>query len=146
MGEKKLRLRILTPTRTVADESCDMVVMRTLEGDMAVLFGHEPYSAPLGYGVLRAIREGNPAGAYAVIGGFAQIYDNQVVILSSIADTPENIDKAIENIRKAKDENVLLEQNADFEMNRAETALRRSLVRYEGSAFAIIKGKSEKDG
>jgi F-type H+-transporting ATPase subunit epsilon len=134
------------PTRTVADERFDMVVMRTAEGEKGVLRGHEPCAAALAYGELRAYRGGRQEASYTVVGGLARVYGDQVVVLSPIADTTENIDRAIESIRKDRDENLRREQNADFEMNRAETALRRSLVHNEGSAFAIIKGKIEKNG
>jgi F-type H+-transporting ATPase subunit epsilon len=134
------------PTQTVADERCDMVVLRTADGDKGILRGHEPCAAALVYGPLRVYRGKQEEASYTVVGGLARVYGDQVVVLSPIADTTENIDAAIENIRRDRDENQRREQNADFEMNRAETALRRSLVHNEGSAFAIIRGKIEKDG
>ena len=36
MAKNKLRLQIITPTRSVLDSEVDSVVLRTAEGDMGV--------------------------------------------------------------------------------------------------------------
>jgi F-type H+-transporting ATPase subunit epsilon len=143
--EKGVRLRILTPGGVFADELFDMVILRAKDGDMGILPGHEPCSVALGYGTLRVRKDGARADAYAVVGGFAQVRGDQVVVLTPVADTPERLAQAIANIARDRADNKLQEQVSDLEVSRAETALRRTLVHQEGSAFAILKGQLEQD-
>lgn len=144
MADKTLRLRVLTPTRTVLDQEVDFVLLRTKEGDMGVLHGHEPSAVLLDIGVLRAYVDKKQTDILAVMGGFATVRDNQVTVMSDIAEPPDKIEAAIARRERERAENQLREQGADLEMRRAESALRRTLVQMDVSSYAIIKGKEEK--
>jgi len=138
MGQ--LQLRVLTPNRIVLDAPFDFVVLRTTEGDMGILPGHAPYSVLLDYGVLRAYTGKEPASVLAVLEGFATVGDNILTVMSAVAEPPDKIEDAIANIERERAENKALEQTADLEMHRIETALRNSLVKMDISSYSIIKG------
>ena len=127
MMTKPFRLKILTPNKTVLDKDVTAVVLRTSEGDMGILHGHEPYSALLTDGILRAYEGREQTDEIAVMGGCVMIQDNEVVVLSSLADKPEEIANDLARIERERAENVRKEQIADQEMHRAEKALRHAL-------------------
>lgn len=145
MSDQSLRLRVLTPTHTVLDREVDFVLLRTKEGDMGVLHGHEPSAVLLDIGVLRAYVDKEQTELLAVMGGFATVRDNRVTVLSDIAEPPDKIEAAIARRERDRAENQKREQGADLEMRRAESALRRTLVQMDISSYSIIKGKEEKD-
>jgi len=145
MANKAVRLRVLTPNRVVADEEFDLVIMKTIDGDKGILPGHEPCLTALDIGLLRGLRGKDDAATFKVLGGFASVHNNEVTVMSSVADAPEKIDQMIEKIKKERAENKIYEKTADVEMNRVEMALRRSLVKNDISAYAIIKGKMKKE-
>ena len=145
MGEdKKVRLKIYTPVRTVFDSDVDSVVIRTAEGDMGVLYGHEPCSVQLNYGVLRVFTGKKQSDTFAVMGGVASVYENQVIILSPVAERPDQLDNVLEEIAKERAANVLREQSSEAELQRAEMALRRALVHMDIPAHSVF-GELEKE-
>lgn len=134
------------PGKVVLDEDVEMVVLSSIGGDIGILPGHEPASIALNNGTLRVRRGGETEAALTVAGGYATVRGGAVNVMTPIADTPERIGQAIREIMAEREQNKLYEQAANTEMNRAETALRQILVRREGSSFAILKGRFEKDG
>jgi len=126
----KIRLRLVTPERKMYDDDVDMVIMRTTEGDAAFMANHIPYTALLGYGMLRILN----GGAYreaSLISGFAEVADNVVTVLSDSAEWPEEID--LNRARRAKEraERAIHDATTDIDQKLAELALRRANVRIE---------------
>ena len=137
MPNKTIKLKILTPNRTVLDEDVSFVRLRTKEGDMGVLHGHEPYSAVLDRGILYAFEEKRQIAEIAVTGGFVMIRSNEVVVLSSLAEKPEKLAEAIANLEKERTENLRNEHLADLEMHRVEKALRSTLIQTDISPHIV---------
>jgi len=100
MADKKIEVRLLTPairsgqSQYKLECEADMVIIRTVTGDMGFLSGHEPCSVVLDSGVMRVVR-GDELDEYklAVLGGVAQMEDNVVTIISEDAEWPEDIDR-----------------------------------------------------
>lgn len=136
----KIRLRIVTPVRSMFDEEAEMVIMRGKEGDLGVLAGHIPLSVVLSYGRLRIMNDGKESVA-TLFGGFAEVTPNQVTILTQAAEWPEEID--VERATKAKEraEQRLKQSDGSVNIERAELALRRALVRLEVSSYPITHVK-----
>ena len=42
MAKNKMRLQIITPMKTILDEEVDSVILSTTEGEMGILYDHEP--------------------------------------------------------------------------------------------------------
>ncbi len=72
---------IVTPERTWLDELVDSVILPADDGELGVLHGHSPLIARLGHDELR-IRSGDVVRRYFVDGGFAQVRDDVVTILT----------------------------------------------------------------
>ena len=56
----KLHLRVVTPSKDFYDDDCDMVILKTIDGDTGILFGHQPLTTVLDLGYLR--KKVNSAG------------------------------------------------------------------------------------
>ncbi len=83
---------VVTPEQTVRERPADFVVMTLFDGEIGVLPGHTPLIGRLGYGELR-IRLGQETERYYVEGGFAEVVDNVVSILTNRAIAAEKIDE-----------------------------------------------------
>ena len=79
-----LHVVVLSPERTVYEGAADSVIVPAYNGQLGILRGHAPLMALLGEGSLR-ITSGGQELRYHVAGGFLQVADNQVTILSERA-------------------------------------------------------------
>jgi F-type H+-transporting ATPase subunit epsilon len=92
-GEKRLQCVVVTPEKTWLDELTDSVVLPAYDGELGILPGHTPVIARLGYGELRT-RKGESVQHYFVDGGFAQVRDDVVTVLTHRAIPAAQIDPA----------------------------------------------------
>ena len=94
----QLRVRLVTPERTLYDHAADAVELPATNGYMEVLYGHAPLVAELGAGDVTihggAAAEGSELVRYNVSWGFVEVLPSRVTILASDALKPEEIDKA----------------------------------------------------
>jgi len=139
MADKRIRLKVLTPSSAVLDQDVDFLVLRTVNGDMGVLPGHEPYAALLSAGVLRAFEGKEQVHVLAVLGGMATVRENQVTVMTAMAAHPDELDQELERMKKARLENARHEHSAEVEIQRVEMALRRSLMKAGLGAYPIIE-------
>lgn len=123
-----MRLQIITPMRTILDEEIESVILTTTEGEMGVLYDHEPLVALLDYKKLIYTQEGHKKQATA-LGGFVEITKDKITILTDASELADEID--LERARKAKEraEKRLGDQNMDH--LRAEIALKKALARID---------------
>ena len=84
-GAGALHVVVLSPERTVYEGEADQVVAPAFNGQLGILRGHAPLMALLGEGSLR-ITTGGQELRYTVAGGFLQVADNQVTVLSERAE------------------------------------------------------------
>jgi F-type H+-transporting ATPase subunit epsilon len=84
MPADKLTVALISPERTVFEGSADMVVAPAWDGELGVLKGHAPLLALLGDGTLR-ITDGPKETRFHVRGGFLQVVDDVVTVLSEEA-------------------------------------------------------------
>jgi F-type H+-transporting ATPase subunit epsilon len=124
-----LKVDLVSPERILYSGEAEMVIARTSDGEIAFLTGHAPFLGALGIGTVR-IHGATGAGAggveeAAVHGGFVEVRDNRVIILSDVAELASQID--VERARRAAAEaESRLRGEHDAE---AEAALRRAHVR-----------------
>ncbi len=92
-GGGVLQCIVVTPERTWLDELVDAVVLPAYDGEIGILHGHTPLIARLGYGELRT-KKGDVVQRYFVDGGFAQVRDDVVTVLTHRAIPAAQIDSA----------------------------------------------------
>jgi F-type H+-transporting ATPase subunit epsilon len=97
----QLRVRLVTPERTLFDHPAAAVELPAKNGYMEVLYGHAPLVAELGAGdvIVHGGSEAGEGGAEGVLRwnvswGFAEVLGDRVTILASDALKPEEIDVA----------------------------------------------------
>jgi len=125
----KLLLTILTPEKAfLADREADFVSFPAFDGEMGVLPGHASFVVQLKEGVLK-YKDGQKKEIFAVLSGFAEVHKNKVVILAEEAEFAKEIDeeRARQDYQKAKD--ALAMRGKDMDLDSAQAALRRAIVR-----------------
>ena len=82
----RLRVAIISPERTIYEGDADMVVAPAWDGEVGVLRGHAPMLVLLGAGEMR-VTSGGSEQRFHVEGGFMQVADDVVTVLSESAST-----------------------------------------------------------
>jgi F-type H+-transporting ATPase subunit epsilon len=95
----QLRVRLVTPERTLFENEASAVELPSKSGYFEVLYGHAPLMAELGAGDVTIHGSENPDPAssvgstrYNVSWGFVEVLPDRVTILASDALKPEEID------------------------------------------------------
>jgi len=92
----QLRVRLVTPERTLFEQAADTVELPSKTGYFEVLYGHAPLVAELGAGdvIIHGAAAGESGEArYNVSWGFVEVLGDRVTILASDALKPEEIDR-----------------------------------------------------
>ena len=87
-----LTVRVITPDKIVWDREAEEIILPSGSGQMGVLTNHAPLLTSLDIGVIR-VRPGKEWKTIAVMGGFAEVENNEVKILVNDAELGEDIDK-----------------------------------------------------
>jgi F-type H+-transporting ATPase subunit epsilon len=87
-----LDVALVSPERILYTGSAEMVVCRTPEGEIAFQPGHAPFVATLQIAPVRVILDDGTEVTAAVHGGFVEVRDNKVSVLSDVAELPAQID------------------------------------------------------
>jgi F-type H+-transporting ATPase subunit epsilon len=128
-----LNLRVITPERIELDTTCSSIQFITVDGYVGVLENHAPMVAALGIGGLAFGDEGiENKEAMFVAGGFAEVRDNVVRLVTEASERPSDIDveraaRAAERARRRLETQEAEGDALDF--LRAQAALRRAIMR-----------------
>ena len=133
---------MLSPDRTVLDEAVDMVIFRTVEGEMGVLPDHEPCVLMLDSGVMRVKRD-STMESYVISVGFALVERNSIVVTSTLAEHADRIEDVLRELEQQRLKRKTEGEQWENELTRAEMAIRRVLISNEISAYSILKGIGE---
>lgn len=129
MAENNLfTLRIITPDRVFYKGEVSMVEFNTTEGEIGVLKKHVPTTVIVSPGIL-TITEAEGTKEAALHAGFAEILQDEVVILAEIIEWPEEIDEERAEKAKERAEERLRSKTPETDILRAETALQRAMAR-----------------
>jgi F-type H+-transporting ATPase subunit epsilon len=88
-----LTVRVIAPDKTVWDAAAQEVILPSTTGQLGILSGHAPLLTALETGVMR-VRADKDWVAIALVGGFAEIENNEVTILVNGAERGDLIDQA----------------------------------------------------
>jgi F-type H+-transporting ATPase subunit epsilon len=89
-----LRVVVVTPEQTVLETTTDFVAVPVYDGELGVAPGHAPMIGRLGFGELRIGHKPATQRMY-VDGGFVQVADNVVSVLTNRALPPARLDAAV---------------------------------------------------
>jgi F-type H+-transporting ATPase subunit epsilon len=119
-----LQVELVSPDKILYSDEAEMVICRTPAGEIAFMAGHIPFLGALGIGVVRIHKEGGDVERVAVHEGFVEVKDDRVIILSDVAEMPDQID--VDRARRAKDEAESEVKSAGDDEEAAEEAKRRA--------------------
>jgi F-type H+-transporting ATPase subunit epsilon len=120
MPDNVMQVDIVSPERILFSGSATMVVTRTLDGgEIAFQPNHAPFLAALTESHTRIYEDGGNVLHVAVHGGFVEVSNNKVSILSDVAELADQID--VTRAQAARD--------------RAEEALRREVTEEDTAAL-----------
>jgi F-type H+-transporting ATPase subunit epsilon len=126
-----MQVMVVSPEQVMYEGSADMVVCRTTDGDVAFLPGHAPFLGALGTAQVRVILPESDGGgevSIAVHEGFVEVTSEHVVVLSDVAELPDQIDVARARAAKERAEAAVA---ADPEDADAAAALARAALRLD---------------
>lgn len=134
------RFELVTPTRTLFSGQSEMIVCRTVDGEIAFLANHMPYIGALDPGLVRIVGpetaqgEGSsePEIRLAVQGGFVEVSDNQVIMLADVAELGPEVDVQAARADEAAAQQLLGSAGAEGD-TAAERALRWAQARLEAA-------------
>jgi F-type H+-transporting ATPase subunit epsilon len=85
---------VVTPEQTVFDQSAEFVALTLFDGEIGIAMGHTPMIGRLGYGEMR-IRHKGHEDRYYVEGGFVEVLDDVVSVLTRRAIPAKEIDEGV---------------------------------------------------
>ena len=98
-----LTVRVISPDKTIWDDQAQEVILPSTTGQLGILSGHAPLLSALDAGVMRVRSNPNQDWvAIALMGGFAEVEENEVTILVNAAERGDAID--LEEARSAYNE------------------------------------------
>jgi len=116
---------VVTPERQVLDCESTSVVFPAHDGELGVLVDRAPLVCRLGIGVARIDCAGETTHLY-VDGGFAQVVNNRLTLLTQQAKKGSEIDRA--RAKESLDEAYKLPMLTDAEFESRQQAIRRAEV------------------
>ncbi len=122
----QIHVSIVTPEDTTFEQEVDGIVVPMLDGERGILSNHAPMIGRLSPGELR-VTNGSNTERFYVDGGFVQIADNRVSVL-----TGNSIPQADIDVAKAK---------ADLEAAQARSAEKPELVELKQRAIDQAKAQ-----
>ena len=129
-----LQLDIITPERRLLSEQVDAVTVPGLGGELGILPGHTPLISQLQTGVLSYTR-GAETRRLLVSGGFVEVNDDRVSVLTDLAELPGEIDAARARLERDDAEKRLgAFAGAPEELAEVRTQLDRAAARLQLAA------------
>ncbi|MEN6450347.1 MAG: ATP synthase F1 subunit epsilon [Thermoguttaceae bacterium] len=105
---------VVTPERTFCDRQADFVALTLFDGEIGIAPGHTPMIGRLGSGELR-LRDEGQTDRYYVEGGFVEVLDDVVTVLTHRALATTEIDPAVaqEQLASARTRRAAMPEAAD---------------------------------
>lgn len=125
-----LTVRVIAADKTVWDSAAEEVILPSTTGQLGILSGHAPLLSALDVGVMR-VRPGKDWVAIALMGGFVEVENDEVIVLVNGAERGDTIDREearstlsaaqtrLEQSEQSEDKQERYEAQRDFKRARA---------------------------
>lgn len=134
-----LSVRVIAPDKTVWDATAQELILPSTTGQLGILKGHAPLLTALDIGVMRVRGEKNWV-PIALMGGFAEVENDQVTILVNGAERGETIDmeKARSAYNQAQERfNQVQNSENRQEKIQATQALKKARARFQAAGGMV---------
>jgi F-type H+-transporting ATPase subunit epsilon len=131
--QNTIELQVVTPERHVLSEDIDSVEMPGKNGYLGILPRHAPLLTEMGIGIL-TYRKGSESRSLTIMGGYAEVLPNRVIVLAEAAERVEEIDvtRAQAALDRAKT-NMPGANATEADWDAANAAIKRASVRLEAT-------------
>lgn len=89
-----LQCTVVTPEQTIYDASAEFITLNLEDGEIGIAAGHTPLIGRLGVGEMR-IRQSDHSDRYYVEGGFVEVLNDVVTVLTHKAIPAAEIDAEV---------------------------------------------------
>ncbi len=127
-----MHLKIITHERIVFDADVDEIYTRTVDGEIGILKNHVPVMAALDIGVTKTVKDGE-VKFFTTMGGVFQFKDDEALILTTTAESGDEIDVARAKDALSRAKARLAESRANIDAKRAEAAVARAMARLKAT-------------
>ena len=123
----QFRLVVVTPEKTLLDESVDSVQVPLYDGMAGIFPGRAPMVGRLGFGEM-TVNAGGSKRVWFVDGGFVQVSGNVTSVLTNRAVLPEKLEPTVAE-RKLAEANAIVPKNeAAFDAKEREQERNRRII------------------
>jgi F-type H+-transporting ATPase subunit epsilon len=131
MIPQTLQLEVVTPERHLVREQVNEVQMPGLQGYLGILPGHAPLITELGMGEL-TYKKGTQAFHLSVMGGYAEVLADRVIVLADVGELAEEIDvDRARSARERAEQRLARPTDPEVDWARASLALQRAVLRLQ---------------
>ncbi|MDJ0592426.1 MAG: ATP synthase F1 subunit epsilon [Pleurocapsa sp. MO_226.B13] len=134
-----ISVKVITPDKTVWDDEVEEIILPSTTGQLGILTGHAPLLTALEVGVMR-VRPTKEWKTIALMGGFAEVENDEIKILVNGAELGDNIDKetARSEYEQAQTRFQQVESSEDRqEKIQAESSMKRARARFQASGGMV---------
>ena len=123
-------LKIVTPDGLIFNDQAQLVSVRTITGDLAVMARHINCVVPLGMGRAVVVTADGTRRTAACIGGMLSVVNGEVSLVPTTFEWADQIDVKRAEVSKTRAEEVLRKKDSsDTDLRLAEARLKRALIR-----------------
>lgn len=129
MKSTPIHCSVITPEQQVLDTNASAVVIPAHDGQIGILADRAPLLCELGTGVMKVDVAGQGVREFYVDGGFAQVLNNEVIVLTERAAAAEDVSRGDAQRAMAEAEKMPMHDADQLEsrrraMQRAKAQLR----------------------
>ncbi len=103
---KSFQVDVVSPEAIVWSGEAELVVARTSDGELGIMADHEPMMGALTTGAVSVQAESGERTSIGVHGGFIQVLNNQVTLITDRAEITEDHEAAQQVAKSLADEQV----------------------------------------
>ena len=123
-------LQVVSMDGMIYEGNVQRIMLRTIEGDIAILARHTNYCTAIGMGTAHIIEEDDTEKTAACIGGMISVMDGECRVIPTTWEWSDEIDVERAEAAKKKAEQRLADERLSKQAHiNAEAKLRRALVR-----------------
>ncbi|WP_406318204.1 F0F1 ATP synthase subunit epsilon [Streptosporangium sp. NBC_01639] len=122
----KLRVGVVSPEREIWSGEADMVIAKTIDGEIGIMPKHAPVLGVLVEGGVLTVKRGGGESdlVAAVHGGFLSVADDEVSILAELAELGSEV-----NVAAAKDALARAQASIEADQEDADAAVEAKRAR-----------------
>jgi F-type H+-transporting ATPase subunit epsilon len=135
-----LKVRVIASNKTVWDSVADEVILPSTTGQLGILSGHAPLLSALDIGVMQVRPQSQKDWLpIALMGGFAEVDNNEVTILVNGGEVGTNINREEAESAYKQAEERLGKVRADDreEQFKATQALKRARAKFQAAGGMV---------